>query len=87
MCTPLTAPGIVTSNRGFEQEGEILGDAMVAANLIDRLVHHATMISLQGKSYANGNAVSTSRPPLDLHRFRDPLSSSEQSRARTGDAI
>ena len=42
---------IVTSNRGFEQWGEILGDAMVAAALIDRLVHHATMIALKGKSY------------------------------------
>ena len=31
---------IVTSNRGFEAWGEILGDAMVAAALIDRLVHH-----------------------------------------------
>jgi len=42
---------IVTSNRGFEQWGEILGDAVVAAALIDRLVHHATMITLKGKSY------------------------------------
>ena len=42
---------IVTCNRGFEQWGEILGDAMVAAALIDRLVHHATMITLKGKSY------------------------------------
>jgi DNA replication protein DnaC len=41
----------VTSNRGFEQWGEILGDAMVAAALIGRLVHHATMITLKGKSY------------------------------------
>jgi DNA replication protein DnaC len=39
----------VTSNRGFEQWGEILGDAMVAAALIDRLVHHATMITLKGQ--------------------------------------
>jgi DNA replication protein DnaC len=42
---------VVTSNRGFEQWGEILGDAMVAAALIDRLVHHATMVALKGKSY------------------------------------
>jgi DNA replication protein DnaC len=42
---------IVTSNRSFEQWGEILGDAMVAAGLVDRLVHHATMIGLEGKSY------------------------------------
>jgi IstB-like ATP binding protein len=38
-------------NRGFEQWGEILGDAMVAAALTDRLVHHATMITLKGKGY------------------------------------
>jgi DNA replication protein DnaC len=42
---------ILTSNRGFEAWGEILGDAMVAAALIDRLVHHAHMITLKGKSY------------------------------------
>ena len=42
---------IVTSNRGFEAWGEILGDAMVAAALIDRLVHHATMVTLKGRSY------------------------------------
>jgi DNA replication protein DnaC len=42
---------IVTSNRGFEQLAEILGDAMLVAALIDRLVHHATMIVLEGKSY------------------------------------
>ncbi|HZQ03244.1 MAG TPA: ATP-binding protein [Gaiellaceae bacterium] len=39
------------SNRGCEQWGEILGDATVAAALIDRLVHHATTITLKGKSY------------------------------------
>ena len=42
---------IVTSDRGFEAWGEILGDAMVAAVLIDRLVHHAHIITLKGKSY------------------------------------
>jgi DNA replication protein DnaC len=39
---------IITSNRGFEQWGEILGDAMVAAALIDRLVHHATLVTPEG---------------------------------------
>ena len=42
---------IVTSNRGFDAWGEILGDAMVAAALIDRLIHHAHIITLKGKSY------------------------------------
>jgi DNA replication protein DnaC len=55
---------IVTSNRGFEAWGEILGDAMVAAALIDRLVHHATMITLKGKSYRlrERAAASSDRP-------------------------
>ena len=39
---------IVTSNRGFEAWGEILGDAMVAAALIDRLVHHAHILATAG---------------------------------------
>jgi hypothetical protein len=42
---------LVTSNRGFEAWGEILSDAMVAAALIDRLIHHAHIITLKGKSY------------------------------------
>jgi DNA replication protein DnaC len=42
---------IVTSNRSFDQWGDILGDAMIAAALIDRLVHHATLVTLKGKSY------------------------------------
>src|SRR5207244_8329451 len=51
----------VTSNRGFEQWGEILGDAMVAAALIDRLVHHATMITLKAKATACANTAPASR--------------------------
>jgi len=42
---------IVTSNKPFSAWGEILGDAMVAAALIDRLIHHAHMVTLKGKSY------------------------------------
>jgi DNA replication protein DnaC len=53
----------ITSNRGFEQWGEILGDAMVAAALIDRLVHHATMIALRARATACASAASRSYPP------------------------
>ena len=48
---------IVTSNRGFEAWGEILGDAMVAAALIDRLIHHAHIVTLKGKSYGSGRGA------------------------------
>src|SRR5687767_11165587 len=55
---------IITSNRGFEAWGEILGDAMVAAALIDRLVHHATMVTLKGKSYPLRERGTDSAPKI-----------------------
>ena len=42
---------VITSKRSFEAWGEILGDDMAANAIIDRLVHHATMVTLKGKSY------------------------------------
>ena len=42
---------IVTSNRPFGRWGETFGDEVVAAAMIDRLVHHAEVISLKGDSY------------------------------------
>jgi DNA replication protein DnaC len=43
---------IISSNRAFSGWGEIFGgDVVVAAAMIDRLVHHAEIISLKGSSY------------------------------------
>jgi len=42
---------IVTSNKAFGRWGEVFGDEVVAAAMIDRLVHHAEVISLKGDSY------------------------------------
>jgi DNA replication protein DnaC len=42
---------IVTSNKPFGRRGEVLGDDVVAAAMIDRLVHHAEVVSLKGDSY------------------------------------
>jgi DNA replication protein DnaC len=42
---------IVTSNRPFARWGETFGDDTVAAAMVDRLVHHAEVISLRGESY------------------------------------
>ena len=42
---------IVTSNRAFSAWCEIFDGTVVAAVLIDRLVHHAEIISLKGSSY------------------------------------
>ena len=42
---------IVTSNKPFAAWGEIFGDDVAAAAMIDRLVHHAEILSLKGDSY------------------------------------
>lgn len=42
---------ILTSNRGFAEWGEIFGDVVVATALLDRLLHHAIVIVIEGSSY------------------------------------
>jgi DNA replication protein DnaC len=44
-------PLIVTSNKPFGRWGEVFGDEVVAAAMIDRLVHHAEVVALKGDSY------------------------------------
>jgi DNA replication protein DnaC len=42
---------IVSSNRTFPASAEIFGDAVAVAAMVERLVHHAEVIVLQGDSY------------------------------------
>ena len=42
---------ILTSNRGFAEWGEIVGDPVVATALLDRLLHPAVVIHIEGASY------------------------------------
>ena len=42
---------ILTSNRGFQEWGEVFADNIVAAALLDRLLHHAVVIQIDGNSY------------------------------------
>jgi len=42
---------VLTSNLPFSGWGQTLGDDIVAAATIDRLIHHAHVIALDGDSY------------------------------------
>ncbi len=46
-----TAATVLTSNKGFDEWGEIFGDAVMASALIDRLVHHCHIVNIRGNSY------------------------------------
>jgi hypothetical protein len=61
---PLRArPLIVTSKKPFSAWGEVFGDDAVATAMIDRLVHHAEILSLTGDSYRLKTATSHDRRP------------------------
>ena len=57
---------IVTSNKPFSAWGEIFGDDAVAIAMVDRLVHHAELISLKGDSYRLRDRDLGARPGRDL---------------------
>lgn len=42
---------ILTSNKGFAEWGEVLGDSVVATAILDRLLHHSHVVNIRGESY------------------------------------
>ena len=42
---------IVTSNKGFDEWAEFLGDATITTAILDRLIHHCEIINMSGNSY------------------------------------
>ena len=46
---------VLTSNKSFEEWGQIFGDEVMATALIDRLVHHCHIVNIRGNSYRMKN--------------------------------
>jgi DNA replication protein DnaC len=42
---------VLTSNRGFSDWGQVFADQVVAAAILDRLLHSATVVNIKGRSY------------------------------------
>jgi DNA replication protein DnaC len=42
---------ILTSNKGFDEWADFLGDATITTAILDRLIHHCEIISMSGNSY------------------------------------
>ena len=42
---------LITSNRTLEDWAKLLGDAVMVAPVIDRLMHHGHMLRFEGKSW------------------------------------
>ena len=42
---------IITTNKSLEQWGEIFFDSVLSSAIIDRVVHHGTVVKINGPSY------------------------------------
>ena len=42
---------ILTSNKGFGEWGELLGDTVIASAVLDRLLHHSHVLNIRGESF------------------------------------
>lgn len=52
---------ILTSNKSFSDWGEIFSDNVIAAAILDRLLHHCTVINIKGESYRLKNRLNSFR--------------------------
>ena len=42
---------ILTSNKGFGEWGELLGDSVIASAVLDRLLNHSHVLNIRGESH------------------------------------
>ena len=55
---------IYTSNKSFSEWGEILGDSVMASAVLDRILHHCTVINIKGESYRLKDRKKNSLPTM-----------------------
>jgi DNA replication protein DnaC len=53
---------LMTSNRPLEEWGKLIGDVPAATAILDRFLHHATLIKIKGRSYRLRNKAGQSDP-------------------------
>jgi len=50
---------ILSSNRSFGEWGELFNDDIIASAILDRLLHHSTVVNIKGNSYRLKEKVKT----------------------------
>jgi DNA replication protein DnaC len=93
-----TRSTMMTSNRPLEDWGKLIGDVPSATAILDRFLHHATIIQITGKSYRLRNQAATGEPnagetdskpanaPTGSVAKKKPKADSEKSSIRTAAA-
>jgi hypothetical protein len=49
--SPVIQEALITSNKAFSDWAELLQDPIIVTAILDRLLHHSAVISIQGNSY------------------------------------
>ncbi|PMP79870.1 MAG: AAA family ATPase [Mesoaciditoga sp.] len=62
---------IVTSNRSFNEWNKIFEDEVIATAVLDRLLHHSTIINIRGKSYRLREKQKSGMIRLDTSKIID----------------
>lgn len=73
---------ILTSNRGFGEWAEIFGDPVLASALLDRLLHHAIVVAIEGNSYRLREHAQLVPEQLRTASRRAPIAAPEAKRRR-----
>jgi DNA replication protein DnaC len=76
---------VLTTNRGIADWGHIFEDTTVAAAILDRLLHHATVLSITGDSYRmrrHRDTIAALRPALTGRPSPREFSSSDAGNSR-----
>ena len=55
---------IYTSNKSFSEWGEILGDQVIVAAVLDRILHHCVVVNIRGESYRLKDGRKSSLPTM-----------------------
>ncbi|MFA5432517.1 MAG: IS21-like element helper ATPase IstB [Candidatus Paceibacterota bacterium] len=53
---------IITTNQPLSKWGEVFGDPTIATAIIDRLVHHSSIVKITGRSYRIKDKIITEEP-------------------------
>jgi DNA replication protein DnaC len=73
---------VLTSNKSFEEWGEIFGDEVMATALIDRLVHHCHIVNIRGNSYRMKNHAELYAALRPTRQNADPPSTLKRASRR-----
>jgi DNA replication protein DnaC len=69
---------ILTSNTSFSDWGTLLGDEILATALLDRLLHHAEVPSITGKSFRMKDRMGTGKGKAAAEKREKTLSKGDE---------